>query len=331
MKLYLFLLVIVLHLTACNSTPTTTSTVVAPCKPLTYQCHKEVKFQTLSQKTGKQISRAYKYYSANNLSAATSVLSDIKATKEYDNAYINTMLAKFNSKSQIKYLELALQSPILNANEYKNSLLSLAKAYFDVEQYDEVKQLTKRYYDYMQTNYQSSLAVRLAYIAKIENDLIEYNILVATINENSKNNAALTWLKNALERTKVTNKQQNFTKGDRSSPYVLFRQEPHYPSAAIRDCIEGSVIMGYDINHQGRPINIKINESSPKSVFDKEAIKAFKKWKFKVELLPNNEVNKGKNRTLRLDWAITKNHSCKQDASNNLIDSKLLMNELGIN
>jgi len=329
MKLYLFVLVIVLHLTACKSTPSLTAAEY--CQPLTYQCHKELKPQTLSEKTGKQISRAYKYYSANNLSAATSVLNNIKATKEYDKAYINKMLAGVDKQREIKYLELALQSPILSANEYKNALLSLATAYFDVEQYDEVKQLTKRYYDYMQTNYQSSLAVRLAYIAKIENDLIEYNILVETINKNSKNNATLTWLKNALESKKITDKPQNITKSDSAAPYVLFRQEPHYPSAAIRDCIEGSVIMGYDINHQGRPINIKINESSPKNVFDEEAIKAFKKWKFKVELLPNNEVNKGKNRTLRLDWAISKNHSCKQDASKNLIDSKLLMNELGVN
>ena len=318
MKSYLFILVIILHLNACKSTASPTATEY--CQPLTYQCHKEIKLQTLSQKTGKEISRAYSYYSANNISNAISVLNDIKTTKEYDKAYINKMLAGVDKQREIKYLELALKSPILSANVYKSSLLSLAIAYFDIEKYDKVKQLTKRYYSYMQTNYQSSLAARLAYIAKIENDLVEYNILVETINKNSKNNATLTWLKNALEKKNVTDKQQNFTKDDSATPSVLYRQEPRYPSAAIRDCIEGSVIMSYDINPQGRPINIKINESSPKKVFDEEAIRAFKKWKFKVELLPNNEVNNGKNRTLRLDWAISKNHSCKQDGSNNLID-----------
>ncbi|MEC4090797.1 energy transducer TonB [Pseudoalteromonas rubra] len=42
----------------------------------------------------------------------------------------------------------------------------------------------------------------------------------------------------------------------------------------------GYVRMQFDINEQGRPENIRIIESSHNGLFDQEAIRSLKKWKY---------------------------------------------------
>ncbi len=54
-----------------------------------------------------------------------------------------------------------------------------------------------------------------------------------------------------------------------------------YPQDANLKGIEGYVKFVFDILPDGSPANIKITEAKPRRVFDKEARRAIRKWKFK--------------------------------------------------
>lgn len=59
------------------------------------------------------------------------------------------------------------------------------------------------------------------------------------------------------------------------------RIEPSYPEKAIEENIEGFVVIEFDITETGTTDNIQVVQSSPKGVFDKNALMAFKQWEFK--------------------------------------------------
>ncbi|MDP2561142.1 TonB family protein [Psychrobium sp. 1_MG-2023] len=68
-------------------------------------------------------------------------------------------------------------------------------------------------------------------------------------------------------------------KVEQAQPTV--RIEPRYPVQAARDGIEGSVVLKFDITQSGDVKNIIVVKSVPENVFDKEARRALKKWKYK--------------------------------------------------
>jgi TonB family protein len=59
------------------------------------------------------------------------------------------------------------------------------------------------------------------------------------------------------------------------------RIEPNYPEKAIEENIEGYVVLEFDITETGTTDNIQVVQSSPKGVFDKNALAAFKQWEYK--------------------------------------------------
>lgn len=67
-----------------------------------------------------------------------------------------------------------------------------------------------------------------------------------------------------------------------------FRIEPLYPRNAALNNIEGYVTLSFDINEQGKPINIEIIEAKPRGYFEQNARKALRKWKY----LPKKESGK---------------------------------------
>jgi len=61
---------------------------------------------------------------------------------------------------------------------------------------------------------------------------------------------------------------------------IISRSAPSYPTRAARREIEGWVNIGFDINANGEPINVKVLEAEPAGTFDTAAIKSVKKWRF---------------------------------------------------
>lgn len=61
---------------------------------------------------------------------------------------------------------------------------------------------------------------------------------------------------------------------------VISREAPRYPATALKQDLEGWVSVGFIIDTQGIPQNIKVVDSDPSSAFEQAAIEAVEKWRF---------------------------------------------------
>ena len=72
-----------------------------------------------------------------------------------------------------------------------------------------------------------------------------------------------------------------YTSAEVDSPAAWIVQiDPIYPEEAYKNLVEGFVMFTGVINEAGSLTEIKIIDSSPKGVFERNAIKALKKWKY---------------------------------------------------
>jgi protein TonB len=83
----------------------------------------------------------------------------------------------------------------------------------------------------------------------------------------------------------------------------LHRVQPRYPSKALRLGREGYVLLTFDINEEGRVINIQVVEANPKRLFEREARRALKKWKYKP-MLVNGKAVIQHGQKIRLDFQL---------------------------
>lgn len=65
----------------------------------------------------------------------------------------------------------------------------------------------------------------------------------------------------------------------------LVRIQPRYPIQAARDGIEGWVELEFTIDSSGTVKDVKVTDSEPKRVFDTEAKRALRKWKYKPQMV----------------------------------------------
>lgn len=64
-------------------------------------------------------------------------------------------------------------------------------------------------------------------------------------------------------------------------PQVLRSVPPEYPYGAKRNHVEGEVVVRMLVTTLGEPTNLSIHSASPKGVFEKAALGAAKRWKFR--------------------------------------------------
>ena len=65
----------------------------------------------------------------------------------------------------------------------------------------------------------------------------------------------------------------------------IVRIEPKYPMQAARDGKEGWVKLSFTINEIGGVEDVTVIEAQPKRIFDKEAKRALRKWKYKPKVV----------------------------------------------
>ncbi|NMH64413.1 energy transducer TonB [Shewanella salipaludis] len=85
----------------------------------------------------------------------------------------------------------------------------------------------------------------------------------------------------------------------------IVRIEPQYPIAAARDGKEGYVQLRFTINEMGGVDDVEVIKAEPKRLFDREAIRALKKWKYKPKIVDGKPL-KQPGMTVQLDFTLDK-------------------------
>ena len=85
----------------------------------------------------------------------------------------------------------------------------------------------------------------------------------------------------------------------------LYRVEPRYPARAMTQGAEGYVVIAFTIDPQGRPTEIKVTDAKPRRLFEREAIRALRKWKYQPKVIDGKAVAQ-LDQTVRLEFKLDK-------------------------
>ena len=94
-----------------------------------------------------------------------------------------------------------------------------------------------------------------------------------------------------------------FARDGDASPIVRF--DPKYPMQAQRDGTEGWVKLSFTINKVGGVEDVKVLDAQPKRLFNKEAKRALKKWKYKPQIV-DGKAQRRPGLTVQLDFTMGK-------------------------
>ena len=83
----------------------------------------------------------------------------------------------------------------------------------------------------------------------------------------------------------------------------IVRIEPKYPVQAARDGKEGWVRLSFTINEVGGVEDVEVLEADPKRIFDREAKRALRKWKYKPKIV-DGKPEKQFNMKVQLDFKL---------------------------
>jgi protein TonB len=81
----------------------------------------------------------------------------------------------------------------------------------------------------------------------------------------------------------------------------IVRIDPKYPAQAAKKGITGWVKLSFTINKLGAVEDVTVLEAQPRRVFDKEAKRALRKWKYKPKLLDGKALRQS-GLTVQLDF-----------------------------
>ena len=83
----------------------------------------------------------------------------------------------------------------------------------------------------------------------------------------------------------------------------IVRIEPKYPVQAARDGKEGWVKLSFTINEVGGVEDVTVLEAEPRRIFDREAKRALRKWKYKPKIV-DGKPEKQFNMRVQLDFKL---------------------------
>ncbi|CAH6863765.1 Ferric siderophore transport system, periplasmic binding protein TonB [Vibrio chagasii] len=93
--------------------------------------------------------------------------------------------------------------------------------------------------------------------------------------------------------------------GSNQQAMPLYRVEPRYPAKALKRGAEGFVIMSFTIDETGRPIDIQVNDANPRRMFEREAMRALKKWKYQPKVVDGKAIAQV-GQTVKLEFKLAK-------------------------
>jgi len=70
----------------------------------------------------------------------------------------------------------------------------------------------------------------------------------------------------------------------------LVRIQPMYPRAAAQKRLEGWVLLEFTISTKGTVVNARVIDSKPPNIFDRAALQAILKWKYKPKIVDGTPV-----------------------------------------
>jgi protein TonB len=85
----------------------------------------------------------------------------------------------------------------------------------------------------------------------------------------------------------------------------LYRVEPKYPTRAMKQGAEGFVVLSFTIDAQGRPTDIEILDAKPRRLFEREALRALRKWKYQAKVIDGKAIPQ-QGQTVRLEFKLNK-------------------------
>ena len=86
---------------------------------------------------------------------------------------------------------------------------------------------------------------------------------------------------------------------------AIVRIDPRYPVEAAKNGIEGWVKLSFSIDETGTVVEVKVIDSEPKRIFDREAVKALKSWKYQPQWA-NGKAIMQRNLQVQLDFSLDK-------------------------
>ncbi|MBB1462520.1 energy transducer TonB [Vibrio splendidus] len=93
--------------------------------------------------------------------------------------------------------------------------------------------------------------------------------------------------------------------GSNQQAMPLYRVEPRYPAKALKRGAEGHVIMSFTIDETGRPVDIQVTDANPRRMFEREAMRALKKWKYQPKVVDGKAIAQV-GQTVKLEFKLAK-------------------------
>jgi periplasmic protein TonB len=106
----------------------------------------------------------------------------------------------------------------------------------------------------------------------------------------------------------TTDTQQVVSSFAADLPVALTLVQPNYPAGAANKSIEGFVEVQFDVTPLGTTDNIVILDSQPQGVFEKETLKAVKRWKFSP-VIEEGKPMPYKGMTQRISFTMAKSNT----------------------